>query len=293
MSDGQRIVKELKATSERVPRFWWHWQNLNEDRNGKPKGSGLFAGRAWWHFAGEPNRYAKVIHLEWSIGKLRFGFGVDFDDEDVTVQMAIPLISLYLSFGQGWNWVRRISPHCVLSPNYPDTIVVDRRTCSVTIHGWTLRISPWSKTMEWASADPWWVRGISLSLNPFEWKFMRHEVLRADGSWVLVPDWKLGDRHPPDEAKYEDFTYTYRLNNGTIQDRIATVKAERRAWRPRCLRWTSLIEKVRTSIDIRFSDEVGEESGSWKGGCTGCSYDLRPGETVENSLRRMEAWRKF
>lgn len=37
----------------------WHWQNLNEDRNGKVKGSGLRKGRAWFHFT------RKTIHVEW------------------------------------------------------------------------------------------------------------------------------------------------------------------------------------------------------------------------------------
>lgn len=286
-------IQLKQQAAERQPQFWWHWQNLNEDREGNPKGSAFWAGRAWWHFAGEPNRYAKVIRLEWITGKLRFGFGVDFDDEDITIQMAIPLISLYLSFGQGWNWVRRISPHCVLSPNYPDTIVVDRRTCSVTIYDWTMRISPWSKTMEWASADPWWVKGVSLSLNPFEWKFRSHEERRSDGAWILVPSWKLGEGQPKSQAEVMTFPYTYVPKSGEVQNRTATVTVERRTWYPRCLRFTTLFDKVRPVIDVKFSDEVGERSGSWKGGCTGCGYDLLPGESAESCLRRMESERKF
>ena len=60
----------------------------------------------------------------------------------------------------------------------------------------------------------------------------------------------------------------------------------------RWLRWTSLFEKLRTSIRVKFSDEIGEQSGSWKGGCTGCGYDLLPDETAEHCFRRMERNRK-
>ena len=35
------------------------------------------------------------------------------------------------------------------------------------------------------------------------------------------------------------------------------------------------------------SDEVGEETGSWKGGTIGCGYNLKPGETAEECFDRM------
>ena len=51
--------------------------------------------------------------------------------------------------------------------------------------------------------------------------------------------------------------------------------------------------RVSKYINIDFSDEVGERSGSWKGGRLGCSYNMQPGETPLQTLRRMEAERKF
>jgi hypothetical protein len=177
--------------------------------------------------------------------------------------------------------------------NYRDVIVIDERKCGIRIHSGKLWIDIWAKRNETVYADPWWVRGVSFNLNSFEWRFMRHEVRRADGSWQLVPSWRLGEPLPQTDPETLSFPYTYRLKNGTVQERTATVIVERRAWRPLCLRWTSLFEKVRTCIHVKFSDEVGEESGSWKGGCIGCGYDLKPGETAEECLRRMEQERKF
>jgi len=120
----------------------------------------------------------------------------------------------------------------------------------------------------------------------------RHEVRRADGSWVpFIGSW---EQDKGNDGR-EEFSYPYRyiLRNGTPQERTATVFVERRAWRPKGFQWTGLFEKCRQSIDVAFSDEVGERTGSWKGGCVGCGWEMLPGETPEQTLRRMEAERKF
>jgi hypothetical protein len=83
------------------------------------------------------------------------------------------------------------------------------------------------------------------------------------------------------------------LKNGTVQERFATVNVEEREWRPRWFKFTKLFAKVRRTIGVEFSDEVGERTGSWKGGTVGCGYDLLPKETPLACLRRMEKERKF
>ena len=86
------------------------------------------------------------------------------------------------------------------------------------------------------------------------------------------------------------FDYTYYLKNGEVQQRKASVTIERRTWYVRGWPWKKMII---TSIDVVFDDEVGERSGSWKGGTIGCSYEMLPNETPEQTLRRMESERKF
>ena len=49
----------------------------------------------------------------------------------------------------------------------------------------------------------------------------------------------------------------------------------------------------RVNIDVQFDGEVGERSGSWKGGTVGCGYDKLPHESIEQCLRRMEKEREF
>lgn len=119
-----------------------------------------------------------------------------------------------------------------------------------------------------------------------------HDVLLPDGSWApYVGIWERDKA--PDGRHTETYAYRYLLRNGEVQERTATIYVERQEWRLRWLRWTHLFAKVHHYIDVAFSDEVGERTGSWKGGTVGCSYDLRPGETPLECLRRMESERRF
>jgi hypothetical protein len=274
-----------EAKLESRERFcWFHWQNLNET---KKTGGAFREGRCWWHFRGR-----RTIEFDWSLWTHFCMLEVDIDDEDLTFHIGFPPVAFWFSFSTNWWLISRFAPRKVLSSNYPDTIVIDERECGVSISGGTLRIKPWCKSMEWVKSDPWWMRGVSLSVNPFELKHISHEVRRADGSWApYVGTWE----HEKDpDARYEEtFPYRYVLKNGDVQERTATVYVDRMEWRPRCLRWTRLFRKVRTSIDVTFSDEVGERTGSWKGGTTGCGYELRSNESAEECLRRMESERKF
>jgi hypothetical protein len=114
------------------------------------------------------------------------------------------------------------------------------------------------------SRDP--RRYIALSM-PWEWRHREHEVLGEP------------EAHP----------YRYTLRDGEVQERVAIVKPERRLWtRP----WLPHRMEKR-SISIDFSDEVGEQSGSWKGGVLGCGFDMLPGERPAETLRRMELERRF
>jgi hypothetical protein len=107
--------------------------------------------------------------------------------------------------------------------------------------------------------------------------------------WVELPR-RLGHGKIGTKAVY-DFKYV--LKSGEVQERKATVYVDRMEWRRRWLRWTPLFNLVRDCINVSFDGEVGERTGSWKGGCTGCGYELKPGESIGDCLARMERERKF
>lgn len=136
---------------------------------------------------------------------------------------------------------------------------------------------------------------------------VRSSNLLRDGTWAhedprykaikdMEKRWAVREAHQQfvkANEWQETYPYRYVLRSGEVQDRSATVKVEEREWRQHWLKWTRLFANVQRTISVDFSDEVGERSGSWKGGCTGCGYELKPGETPEQCLRRMEAERKF
>lgn len=102
---------------------------------------------------------------------------------------------------------------------------------------------------------------------PWAWRHKKHRILSAP------------ETHP----------FRYVLRSGEAQERTATVNAEQRTWVRPWLPW----KKVSRYINIEFNGEVGERSGSWKGGVIGCSYEMNRGETPLDTLRRMEAERKL
>lgn len=136
---------------------------------------------------------------------------------------------------------------------------------------------------------------------PWSYDWVRTSRMLKDGTWLheRKGDRKKGIDHDwwseTTQSKLwkETHDYTYILNSNEVQERKATIIVEQREWRPLWFRWTSLFAKIRTDIDVEFDQEIGERSGSWKGGCVGCSYDLHPDETPLECLRRMEKERKF
>jgi len=129
-----------------------------------------------------------------------------------------------------------------------------------------------------------WGRSYRSWRLPFiSWEFNHHKVRNTSGEWVpYVYDDKSTHR--------ETHKYTYTLSSGDVQDRKATCYKEVRQWHRK---WVPFIKMTKECISIDFNDEVGEESGSWKGGCTSCGYDLLPNESIKSCLRRMERERKF
>lgn len=121
---------------------------------------------------------------------------------------------------------------------------------------------------------------------PWDLHTLAYEKQLPDGSWADVCNWDA-------EPFSKSYPYTYVLKSGEVQQRSATVSTRRHILCRRAFKVFGWPRWSKESIEVQFSDEVGERSGSWKGGTIGCCYDLRPNETPLNALRRMEAERKF
>lgn len=142
---------------------------------------------------------------------------------------------------------------------------------------------------------------------PWSYEHIKCEVMRPDGSWVpYVASYETGPLRvvndkgmtfggkEPDGRWQETYPYHYVLKPRWEVQRVnATVYVERREWRQKWTRWCPFFARKSQSISVQFSEEVGEQSGSWKGGCVGCGYDMKPNETPLETLRRMERERVF
>lgn len=138
---------------------------------------------------------------------------------------------------------------------------------------------------------------------PWDWgSCVRHEVVNSNGNLEKDMGWEYVQsqpRKPKDNRKMYQSDYVYNRKSGETQKRIATYYVDEMEWRWRAFHW--LYKKgikigpkiVKRCISVEFNDEVGERTGSWKGGTISCGYELLPNEAPQECLRRMERERKF
>jgi hypothetical protein len=171
----------------------------------------------------------------------------------------------------------------------------------------------WKWGREWGWGDLFldWGSRSKIVHMPWHPTWVRTSLLLADGTWIHetrmrregFPNYPVvkGERRPfwtwhdvkRQFAWSETYPYRYVLRSGEVQDRQATVRVEEREWRPWCLLWLPLAGWRQRVIDISFDKEVGERSGSWKGGVMGCGFELRPQEMPREALARMERTQKL
>lgn len=103
------------------------------------------------------------------------------------------------------------------------------------------------------------------------------EVAKAQRDWR----WEFEKTLPKVVFEFKDF------DGEVIQ---AKTHIEEREWRfgTGWCKWLSFFRRprVRTSLDIAFTKEVGPRKGSWKGGTIGHSTEVLPGELHEAAFRR-------
>ena len=158
----------------------------------------------------------------------------------------------------------------------------------IQIHGNTFWLHLGGKMNDWEQCDSKW---ITWDLPVFAWVFDWHRVQYPDGSWHSYSFEKRGNEYT------EKHPFKYTLKSGEIQNVSATCYVEERQWHRK---WTFLKMNKRC-INVSFSSEVGERSGSWKGGTSGswkggtvgCRHEMKTGESILDCLRRMEIERKF
>lgn len=129
---------------------------------------------------------------------------------------------------------------------------------------------------------------------PYSYQWVRTSYLLNTNKWLhQTKANRKEDFFLREDLWQETHPYIYTLKDGTIQNRIATIKIEEREWRWKALKLLGFPKKISRVIDVKFNDEVGERTGSWKGGCLGCNYKILQNESPLQCLRRMESERTF
>ena len=130
-----------------------------------------------------------------------------------------------------------------------------------------------------------------------QWRHVRHSFYGLQGEHVAtLPDTGESYIGNPDRWKREreiaDATPTrcFAFDDFDGERITATTKIEEREWRAGTglFKWLSWFRRPKNSrsLDLRFSAEVGQRKGSWKGGTIGHSIEMLPGELHNLAFQR-------
>ncbi|KRQ11641.1 hypothetical protein AOQ73_06080 [Bradyrhizobium pachyrhizi] len=137
-----------------------------------------------------------------------------------------------------------------------------------------------STDKSWGCFLPWtqW-RHVRYSLYDLAgahfWTQVERKRRYADGIWG-----KIWEERRAAESACPSATFLFYDFDGELIS--AETRIDEREWRfgSGWFKWLSLFRKpkVQRSLDIQFSRETGRRKGSWKGGTTGHSIEMLPGE---------------
>ncbi|MGI9498439.1 MAG: hypothetical protein ACR2P3_00240 [Geminicoccaceae bacterium] len=153
-------------------------------------------------------------------------------------------------------------------------------------------VDSWGGTLHPENLHLHWGAKTKLFDTPWSWGSCIKSEMWDGQKWIpLVWRHNWTDETPKPEVVTAP--YRYLLKSGEVQERTATAYAMRMEWRMKWLRWSPWPRQVRTSIDVQFSDEVGERTGSWKGGVLGTGHSMRRDEMIKECLNRMQREARF
>lgn len=206
-------------------------------------------------------------------------------------QIGLSGLCAEIEFPSDWHerqaaWVRLGFGFFKFAFSFPwKWVVPDEYQCSGPTYGFTF----FERTihLHWGKCKGTRDDPIKIIYLPWDWDFYRHTILNIHQNYYCDARELKEPWNPPDEVK-QTYDYTYTLNSGEVQHRKATVFAEEREWRWHWFKWLPYPRKIQRTLSISFDKEVGERTGSWKGGVTGHGCALLPTESLEQCLRRYE-----
>lgn len=126
---------------------------------------------------------------------------------------------------------------------------------------------------------------------PYAYTWIRTSLLLNDNTWEHETK---GNHKNFYEKEWIDrqwqitIPYKHKTSNEGDIDVDITCHITEREWRQRWLKWTKIGANIKKSLEVEFSDEVGEMRGSYKGGVLGTGFDITKTGKIEDGLKIME-----
>lgn len=135
-------------------------------------------------------------------------------------------------------------------------------------------------TKNWCKFLPW-----------KQWRHVRHSYYDDKGNhWFTASEKGRDSFRKSMDAKEACPKLHFGFEDYDGEMIVATTCIEEREWLfgEGWFKWLSIFRKpkIRRSLNLWFSAEVGPEKGSWKGGTIGHGIDMLPGEMHEEAFRR-------
>lgn len=187
-------------------RAYWHWQNLDEDRQGRVKGKGWRNGRAWLNLrVDEDGKRNDTIEarVQWVVRQrtsTRLGISLGGGDGATELDVHVVVLGTGVYLGLDSPLTEKLTRLFCKADRAWDR----ERELSLSIHDKALWWYVWQNTNEWKRSDPKWRRG---SFHIDDWLLgknqYRNEVIEERE--VLVP---MPEKAYPATAKLELATWT-------------------------------------------------------------------------------------
>lgn len=229
----------------------------------------------------------------WQEPRIGLNFYSGDQNRDFGFQFGFILFTIYLTFEN--ILPLRFQPQYKSSYN-GGTMLPSSREFRLYYYNKSIWLNFWDNEDD-HTAKQTWINQMHVFHFPNKYDWVRTSTLLKNQMWLneTKGSRKNWDFHKETEEILwkESHPYQYKLKSGEVQNVTATIGVSEREWRWRWFKWLPFPKKVSKTIDVDFSEEVGEERGSWKGGTLGCGYEMKQNETPLECLRRMEAERRF
>lgn len=137
--------------------------------------------RWWLHYGANSS-----IHVEVSWFRSFCHAELSISDEHWTFALAIPGLAIWLALPR----IEALTPKrkCIATwDGGREFWLTDEREMGIGIHDWTIYIKPYCRSGEWRSADPWWIRGVSLNIPDLILGRSKYSGTTGESRRILVP----------------------------------------------------------------------------------------------------------